>query len=84
MALLALSLLGTSLAYWLWCGTLARVELNRANVFAFLVPMFGLTIGGLWFGERLEWPQLLGIGLTIVGVGLVLRPKRQKAQAPLS
>ena len=48
VALLALSLVGTSLAYWLWCATLARVELNRANVFAFLVPMFGLAIGVLW------------------------------------
>jgi drug/metabolite transporter (DMT)-like permease len=82
VALLALSLVGTSLAYWLWCATLARVELNRANVFAFLVPMFGLAIGGLWFGERLETLQLLGIGLTIVGAGLVLRPKRLKARTP--
>jgi drug/metabolite transporter (DMT)-like permease len=78
-ALLALSLLGTSLAYWLWCAVLARVELNRANVFTFLVPLFGLAIGVLWFGEQLDGPQLLGIGLTVGGVALASGRKRLNA-----
>jgi multidrug transporter EmrE-like cation transporter len=72
-ALVALSLLGTGLAYWLWCAVLARVELNRANVFTFLVPPLGLVIGVLWFGEELDMPQLMGIGLTLGGVALVSR-----------
>jgi drug/metabolite transporter (DMT)-like permease len=78
-ALLALSLLGTSLAYWLWCAVLARVELNRANAFTFLVPSFGLAIGVLWFGEQLDGPQLLGIGLTIGGVALASGRKQLNA-----
>jgi drug/metabolite transporter (DMT)-like permease len=78
-ALLALSLLGTSLAYWLWCAVLSRVELNRANVFTFLVPLFGLAIGVLWFGEQLDEVQLVGIGLTVGGVTLASGRKQLNA-----
>ena len=44
LSLLGLALPGTALAYWLWCAVLARVEFSRANVFTFLVPVFGLPI----------------------------------------
>ena len=67
------------LAYWLWCAALSRVELNRANVFTFLVPLFGLAIGVLWFGEQLEGPQLVGIGLTVGGVALASGRKQLNA-----
>jgi len=71
--LLALSLLGTALVYWLWFSVLQKTPLNRANAFSFLIPIFGLTIGALFFDETLEWPQLGGIVLVILGVGLVSR-----------
>jgi drug/metabolite transporter (DMT)-like permease len=69
--LLALSLFGTALVYWLWFSVLEKIPLNRANAFSFLIPIFGLTIGALFFGETLQWPQLVGIVLVIFGVGLV-------------
>lgn len=70
-ALLALSLFGTALVYWLWISVLERVPLNRANAFSFLIPIFGLTMGALFYGETLGWTQLVGITLTILGIGLV-------------
>lgn len=72
-ALLTLSLLGTALVYWLWFSVLAKTPLNKANAFSFLIPIFGLTMGALFYGETLGWPQLAGIALTILGVGLVMR-----------
>ena len=72
-ALLGLSLFGTALVYWLWFSVLEKTPLNQANAFSFLIPIFGLTISALFYGETLGWPQLVGIALTILGVGLVTR-----------
>ncbi|GIL02594.1 MAG: transporter [Alphaproteobacteria bacterium] len=71
LVLVMLAVFGTSLAFWLWFGALRQVALNRANAFTFLVPIFGLSIGVMFFGERLDWPQAVGAALVIVGIGLV-------------
>lgn len=69
--LLVLSLAGTALAFWLWFLVLEKTLLNRANSFSFLVPIFGLSMGVLFYNETLGWPQFIGIALTIIGVALV-------------
>ena len=73
VVLIALSLFGTALVYWLWFSVLTKAPLNRANAYSFLIPIFGLTMGVMFYGETLEWPQLVGIILAIVGVTLVTR-----------
>ena len=78
-ALLGLSLFGTALVYWLWFSVLEKTPLNRANAFSFLIPVFGLTMGVLFYGESLDWLQLVGIALIILGVGLVTRPGTRSA-----
>jgi len=77
LSLLGLALPGTALAYWLWCVVLARVELNRANVFSFLVPVFGLTMGVMFYQESVGLLSVAGIGLTVLGILLVNRPVKQ-------
>lgn len=72
-ALVGLSLFGSALVYWLWFSVLEKAPLNRANAFSFLIPIFGLTMGTLFYGESLGWSQLIGIALTVLGVGLVTR-----------
>jgi len=72
-ALLALSLFGSALVYWLWFSVLEKAPLNRANAFSFLIPIFGLTMGALFYGETLGWSQLAGIALAVFGVSLVTR-----------
>lgn len=69
--LVVLSILGTSLAFWLWFTALRKVELNRANAFTFLVPLFGLAIGAGFFGEQLGWIQAAGAALVVTGVVFV-------------
>ena len=84
LSLLGLALFGSALVYWLWFSVLEEIELNRAIVFSFLVPIFGLTIGALFFGERLSLVQLSGIALVIVGilfVNLKGKPQDQIRQA---
>lgn len=73
ITLSVLSLLGTAFVYWLWYTILAQTPLNNANVFSFLVPIFGLAMGVMFYDESLIWPQYIGIILTIIGVTLVTR-----------
>jgi drug/metabolite transporter (DMT)-like permease len=70
-SLLGLALFGSALVYWLWFSVLEDVELNRAIVFSFLVPIFGLSIGALFFGELLSVVQFSGIALVVLGIVFV-------------
>ncbi len=81
LSLLGLALPGTALAYWLWCRVLQKVQLNRANAFSFLVPIFGLVIGVAFFKENLGFLTGAGIGLTVLGIVLVNWPAKQDASA---
>jgi len=71
--LFALALFGSALVYVLWMSVLSEVPLNQANAFSFLIPVFGLTMGVLFYGETLGFLKFLGILLAIVGVVLVTR-----------
>ncbi len=73
VVLVTLSVLGSSLAFWLWFEALERVDLNQANAFTFLVPIFGLMIGAAFFTERLEAVQIAGVVLVLTGILLVQR-----------
>ncbi len=69
--LTTLSLFGSALVYVIWLSVLSEVALNKANAFSFLVPVFGLTIGVLFYDETIGAAAILGIGLALLGVGLV-------------
>lgn len=80
LVLLALGLLVTAVASALWFSLLHRSELNRLNTFTFLTPAFGLLIGAVFFGERLQGLEVAGMLLILAGVawisrGSLARPK---------
>lgn len=75
-ALVSLSLPGTALVYWLWFSILEKCPLNRANAFSFLIPIFGLSMGVLFYGEAMGWSEAGGIGLSVAGIVLVNRTIR--------
>lgn len=64
--LVTLAVGGTAVAFGLWFWLLGHVELNRANTFTFLTPIFALALGAIFQGERLEGAQWLG-ALLVVG-----------------
>ncbi len=80
-ALIALALPGTALVYWLWFSVLETTPLNWANAFSFLIPVFGLTMGIMFYGETLGWVQILGIMLTVFGVWLVTYRARDSGRS---
>lgn len=77
LSLLGLAILGTSLAYWLWFRVLGAVELNRANAFSFLVPIFGLVMGVVFYNEHIGILTAVGIVLTVLGIVLSNWPKEK-------
>ncbi len=70
LVLLTLALFGSALVYVIWMSVLEDVPLGQANAFFFLVPVFGLSMGALFFGETLDWFTGLGIALAISGIVL--------------
>lgn len=72
-SLLILSALATAAMIFIWFGLLARTPLNQLNVFSFLTPAFGLLIGFLFFEERLQLVQILGILVVLCGIALMQR-----------
>lgn len=80
LSLLGLALPGTALAYWLWFRVLGAIELNRANAFSFLVPIFGLVMGVVFFKEHISILAAVGIVLTVLGIILANWPKEKLFQ----
>lgn len=82
LSLVSLSFAGTALVYWLWSAILQDVELNRANAFSFLIPIFGLSMGLIFFNESLGWIQVGGITLSLAGIYLVNSSSSPEMRAP--
>ena len=79
-SLISLSLFGTAIVYWLWFSVLQNVPLSQANTFSFLIPIFGLALGVLFYEETLGWLELGGIGLTLIGIFLVSIGSRRRVE----
>jgi drug/metabolite transporter (DMT)-like permease len=83
-AVLALALLGTSVAYILLYWLMERIGAPRTSMVTYLLPPFALAYGALFLGERITIDALLGLGLVVVGILLangILRPRQAAAPA---
>ncbi len=63
-----LAILGTALPFILWFWLMDKAPLYKLNVFSFLTPVFGLSIGMMYFSESLsaiQWIGVLAIALSI-------------------
>ena len=72
VSLLGLAVFGTAVMTVIWYYLLHRLPLNRLNPFTFLTPVFGLLLGGLFFGERLGVIEGAGIIVTVLAIQLVV------------
>jgi|TARA_R100000501_G_scaffold18455_1_gene39063 drug/metabolite transporter (DMT)-like permease len=82
-SLLGLAIPGTALAFWLWQSALRDIPLSQANVFSFLGPFFAITIGAVFFAEKLTLTVLIGVGVAAFGVYLATRPEPPGDRAAL-
>lgn len=76
LSLTTLSVIGTAAAFALWFSLLRRETLSRLNVFTFLTPIFGLVIGMVFFAEQVQSVEMVGIGLSLLGIYWVSRPAK--------
>ncbi len=75
-SLLALGLLGTGVAFLLYFMLLENVGATNTSMVTYLAPIFGLSAGALFRGERFGANVLAGAALMLVGVWLAQRAPR--------
>jgi drug/metabolite transporter (DMT)-like permease len=80
LALGALALFCTSLAYILYFRLLASAGATNSLLVTFLIPVTAILLGALFLGERLEWRSFVGMALIAAGLaaidGRLFRSKR--------
>ena len=71
-ALTFLAVPGTAFALVLWYWLVQREPVQRLAGFMFLVPMAGLALAWVFFGESVSGLQAAGVALTMLGIMLAL------------
>ena len=70
-AVVWLGILGSGLAYLLFFRILGRWGATRTSMVAYLLPVFGITLGALVLNEPIDARLLIGTALVIGGIALV-------------
>jgi O-acetylserine/cysteine efflux transporter len=86
LALLALSVVGTALAFWLFAWAQARVTAELASAFVNLEPLVGALTGAVAFHDAFGPAQALGGAAILAGIalGALPRPRRTRRAASRS
>ena len=84
VAVLALALTGTALAFWLFAWAQSHVPAEVAGAFVNLEPLVGAATGAVVFQDAVGTPQLLGAAAIVIGIGLGALPRKRPvvAEAP--
>lgn len=67
-AICYLAICSSVIAFVLFCYTVRKIGVTRANAFNNIRPVFTALLMLLLFGEHLPWVTLVGMGLVIVGL----------------
>jgi drug/metabolite transporter (DMT)-like permease len=74
VALVALSLVGTLLPFWLFAHGQARVPAQLAGAYMNLEPVVGAAVGWAAFGSSAATPQIAGALAVLAGIVLSTLP----------
>ncbi len=66
-----LAVVGSIVAFWLYYWLLARIDVSKAMMIAFVTPLVAVFVGS-FFGEKLDIQTLLGGILILISVGLIV------------
>lgn len=67
-SLLSLSLLGTAVAFTVYYHILEKMNASELSMVTYLMPVFGVALGVVILGEKLNWNAYLGCALILLGV----------------
>jgi drug/metabolite transporter (DMT)-like permease len=70
LAVLALGVLGSGIAYLLYFTIIASAGASRAILVTYLVPAFAVVYGALFLDEAIATTSLVGLGLVFAGTAL--------------
>jgi drug/metabolite transporter (DMT)-like permease len=70
LAVIALAVLCTSLAYLMYFKLLADIGSTKAITVTFMIPLFGSLWGALFIGEQITLMMVVGMGIILTGTGL--------------
>jgi drug/metabolite transporter (DMT)-like permease len=76
LAVVALAVLSSALAYLIFFQVLARAGAVAISLVTFLIPFSAAGLGWLVLGERLELRHLTGLALILGGLALIERARR--------
>jgi O-acetylserine/cysteine efflux transporter len=82
VAVLALALIGTALAFWLFAWAQTRVPAEVAGAFVNLEPLVGAATGAVAFHDVVGGVQLLGGAAILAGIALGALPRRSPVDRP--
>jgi len=77
LAVLALGVLGTGVAFVLMGRLVARVGSTRASTATYLIPVVALVLGAVFLDEPVHVLSIVGIALVILGAVLASRRERR-------
>jgi drug/metabolite transporter (DMT)-like permease len=78
LALLALGILGTGLAYLLQFDVVRAVGQHVGSLVTYLIPVVSVGLGYLLLGERLGVWQLVGAAVILSAAAVIARPDRPR------
>ncbi len=82
LAIVALGLLNTFLAYMIYYWIVRHLGASRTNMVLYVSPAVGIVLGALVLGEQVDVRLLLGAALILSGIAIVtLRPRWRAAAA---
>lgn len=85
LAVVAVGVLGTGLAFVLMGNLAGSVGATRASFLTYLIPVVALILGVVFRGEVISPISILGVGLVIVGALLASRREtRSRREAPVA
>jgi drug/metabolite transporter (DMT)-like permease len=76
LAVAALGVLGTGLAFVLMGRLVSRVGSTRASMATYLIPVVALVLGAIFLEEEVHPLSVVGIGLVMLGAVLASRKER--------
>jgi drug/metabolite transporter (DMT)-like permease len=81
VAVLALGVVGTGLAYVLQFDVVRAAGATVGTTVTYLIPVVAVVLGVVLLRERLAWPQVLGAGVVLASAVVIGLPGRRRARA---
>jgi drug/metabolite transporter (DMT)-like permease len=78
LAVIALAVFSTAIAYILYFQLIRRIGSTRALMVTYLIPLFAMLWGALVLGETVTRSMAIGCGLILLGTAIALGSTPQK------